>query len=270
MKKIFALLCSFILLAALVTGCGKSDTGNDGGANKIVVGATAKPHAEILEVVQPLLQKEGIELEIEEFTDYVLINPALKDKKIDANFFQHIPYLEDYNEKNNANLVWVVKVHTEPMGVYSDKYDSLDQLPDGAAIGIPNDATNGGRALNVLESAGLIKLREGAGVTATDADIVENPKGLKIQMMDAAMLPRALADLDICVINSNYALEANLNPVEDSIFMEAKDSPFANVLVVREEDKDKDCIKKLAQALQSQEVKQFIEENYAGSVVPAF
>lgn len=270
MKKVLVLLCALILLAAFVTGCGKNNGGSAGGGNKIVVGATAKPHAEILEVVKPLLQKEGIELEIEEFTDYVLINPALKDKKIDANFFQHIPYLEDYNEKNNANLVWVAKVHTEPMGVYSEKYDSLDKLPDGATIGIPNDATNGGRALNVLEAAGLLKLREGAGITATDADIVENPKNLKIQMMDAAMLPRALADLDVCVINSNYALEANLNPVKDSIFMEAKDSPFANVLVVREEDKDKDSIKKLAQALQSPEVKQFIEENYAGSVVPAF
>ena len=269
MKKIFALLCSLLLLAVVVTGCGSSGN-KTGDPGKLVVGATTKPHAEILDIVKPLLEKEGIELEIEEFTDYVLINPALSDKKIDANFFQHIPYLEDYNEKNNANLVWVAKVHNEPMGVYSTKIDSLDQLPDGAAIGIPNDATNGGRALNVLESAGLIKLKEGAGVTATDADIVENPKGLEIQMMDAAMLPRALADLDICVINSNYALEANLNPVEDSIFMEPKDSPFANVLVVREEDKDKESVKKLAQALQSPEVKAFIEENYAGSVVPAF
>lgn len=235
-----------------------------------MVGATAKPHAEILEVVKPLLQKEGVDLEIKVFTDYVLLNPALKDKQIDANFFQHVPYLDDYNAKNNANLIWTVKVHTEPMGVYSKKIDSLDKLADGAKVGIPNDATNGGRALNVLEKAELIKLKEGAGVTATDADIIENPKNLKIQMMDAAMLPRALADLDLCVINSNYALEANLNPVTDSIFMEPKDSPFANVLVVRAEDKDKESIKKLGQALQSPEVKKFIEDNYKGSVVPAF
>ncbi|NLM46326.1 MAG: MetQ/NlpA family ABC transporter substrate-binding protein [Firmicutes bacterium] len=267
MKKIAAFFCFLLLFSVAVTGCGGSNAGKDA---KLVVGATAKPHAEILEVVKPLLQKEGVEIEIEEFTDYVLINPALKDKKIDANFFQHIPYLEDYNTKNNADLVWVVKVHTEPMGVYSNKIDSLDKLAEGATIGIPNDATNGGRALNVLASAGLIKLREGAGVTATDADIVENPKNLKIQMMDAAMLPRALDDLDVCVINSNYALEANLNPVEDSIFMEPKDSPFANVLVVRKEDKDKESVQKLARALQSPEVKKFIEDNYAGSVIPAF
>ncbi|HHX73890.1 MAG TPA: MetQ/NlpA family ABC transporter substrate-binding protein [Firmicutes bacterium] len=267
MKKIAALLCSLVLLMVVITGCGEKNTA---GSGKLVVGATAKPHAEILEVVKPLLQKEGVELEIEEFTDYVLLNPALKDKKIDANFFQHIPYLEDYNAKNNANLVWVVKVHNEPMGVYSHKIDSLDRLAAGAAVGIPNDATNGGRALNVLAAAGLIKLKDGAGVTATEADITENPKKLKIQMLDAAMLPRALADLDICVINSNYALEANLNPVADSIFMEPKDSPFANVLVVREEDRDKESVKKLAGALQSPEVKKFIEDNYAGSVIPSF
>ncbi len=271
MKKLIVLICSLVLFTAALAGCGGNNSGdNDAGPGKLVVGATAKPHAEILEVVKPLLEKEGIELEIEEFTDYVLINPALKDKTIDANFFQHVPYLDDYNARTNDNLVWIVKVHTEPMGVYSDKIDSLDQLEDGASVGIPNDATNGGRALNVLEAAGLIKLKEGAGVTATDADIVENPKNLKIQMMDAAMLPRALTEMDLCVINSNYALEANLNPVEDSIFMEAKDSPFANVLVVREEDKDRESIKKLAQALQSPEVKKFIEDNYKGSVIPAF
>lgn len=209
-------------------------------------------------------------MEIKVFTDYVLLNPALKDKQIDANFFQHIPYLDDYNAKNNDNLAWTVKVHSEPMGVYSSRIDNLDKLADEAKIGIPNDATNGGRALNVLEQAGLIKLKEGAGVSATDADIVDNPKKLKIQMMDAAMLPRALADLDLCVINSNYALEADLNPVQDSIFMEPKDSPFANIIVVRDEDKDKENIKKLGRALQSPEVKKFIEDNYKGSVIPAF
>jgi len=275
MKKLVALLCTLALAVVVLAGCGGNeakDTAKDkvADATKIVVGATAKPHAEILEVAQPLLAKEGIDLEIQVFTDYVLLNPALKDKQIDANFFQHIPYLDDYNAKNNANLAWVFKVHNEPMGVYSTKIAGLDKLADGAQIGIPNDATNGGRALNVLEAAGLLKLKEGAGVSATDADIVENPKRLKIQMMDAAMLPRALADLDLCVINSNYALEGNLNPLQDAIFMEPKDSPFANVLVVRDEDKDKESIKKLGQALQSPEVKKFIEDNYQGSVIPAF
>lgn len=274
MKKFLALIISLGLIAAVAAGCGgkteKTTSGSGAASTKLVVGATAKPHAEILEIVKPMLKKQNIDLEIKVFTDYVLLNPALKDGQIDANFFQHIPYLEDYNKKNNANLVWTVKVHTEPMGVYSRKIKSLDELKDGATVGIPNDTTNGGRALAVLEKAGLIKLKEGVGVTATERDIVSNPKNLKIQMMDAAMLPRALEDLDLAVINSNYALEANLVPARDAIFMEPKDSPFANVLVVRPEDKDKDAIKKLGKALQSPEVKKFLEEKYKGSVVPAF
>lgn len=275
MKRILAIICCLGLLVGMVAGCGGSTeteqpAGDSGEAVKLVVGATAKPHAEILEVVQPMLEKENIDLEIKKMTDYVLLNPSLADGQMDANFFQHIPYLEDFNEKNNTDLVWTVKVHNEPMGVYSTRIQALEQLADKASVGIPNDATNGGRALMVLESAGLIKLKEGAGVTATERDIAENPKNLKIQMMDAAMLPRALADLDICVINSNYALEANLNPVDDSIFMEPKDSPFANVLVVRAEDKDKEAIKKLGAALQSPEVKKFLEDTYKGACVPAF
>lgn len=270
MKKIFALVCCLLLSVVLLAGCGGNDQAADNNSSKLVVGATAKPHAEIMEVVKPLLSEQGIELEVKVFTDYVLLNPALNEKQIDANFFQHIPYLEDYNAKNNADLVWTTKVHNEPMGVYSKKIDSIEKLADGAKVGIPNDATNGGRALAVLESAGLVTLKEGAGITATDKDIAENPKNLQIVMMDAAMLPRALEDLELCVINSNYALEANLNPVNDSLLMEAKDSPFANIIAVRAEDKDKDSIKKLGQALQSPEVKKFIEDNYKGSVVPAF
>ena len=274
MKRILAIICCLGLLVGMVAGCGGSTeteqpAGDSGEAVKLVVGATAKPHAEILEVVQPMLEKENIDLEIK-MTDYVLLNPSLADGQMDANFFQHIPYLEDFNEKNNTDLVWTVKVHNEPMGVYSTRIQALEQLADKASVGIPNDATNGGRALMVLELAGLLKLKEGAEVTATERDIVENPKNLKIQMMDAAMLPRALADLDICVINSNYALEANLNPAEDSIFQEPKDSPFANVLVVRAEDKDKEAIKKLGAALQSPEVKKFLEDTYKGACVPAF
>jgi len=278
MKKTLVLIACLLLLLATAVGCGNktaqkaADTGTTAqpAPTKIVVGATAKPHAEILEVVKPILAKENIDLEIKVFTDYVQLNPALKDGQIDANFFQHIPYLEDYNKKNNASLAWTVKVHNEPMGIYSKKIKSLDLLANGAKVGIPNDATNGGRALAVLAQAKLITLKAGVGVTATDKDIVENPKNLKITPMDAAMLPRTLEDADICVINSNYALEAKLNPVKDSLFMEAKDSPFANVLVVRPEDKDKDAIVKLGQALQSPEVKKFLEDTYQGSCVPAF
>lgn len=277
MKKRLLLIACAVLLMAVVAGCStkapepaKNDAAPQPAATKVVVGATAKPHAEILEVAKPLLAKEGVDLEIKVFTDYVQLNPALKDKQIDANFFQHIPYLDDFNAKNNAQLAWTVKVHNEPMGVYSKKIKSLTELANGAKVGIPNDATNGGRALMVLENAGLIKLKAGVGVTATDKDIVENPKNLKITMMDAAMLPRTLDDADICVINSNYALEASLNPVKDSLFMEPKDSPFANVLVVRPEDKSKDSIVKLGKALQSPEVKKFLEDTYKGACVPSF
>ena len=226
MKKTLVLIACVLLLLATVAGCSKTTQKEDKAAQpattKIVVGATAKPHAEILEVVKPLLAKENIDLEIKVFTDYVQLNPALKDGQIDANFFQHIPYLDDFNKKNSANLAWVVKVHNEPMGIYSKKIKSLDELTDGAKVGIPNDATNGGRALMVLAQAKLVTLKEGVGVNATEKDIVTNPKNLKITPMDAAMLPRTLEDAAICVINSNYALEAKLNPVKDALVMESQ------------------------------------------------
>lgn len=274
-KRLLVLFTGLLLVSLVLAGCSsKQATKAPGDTQKtmttIVVGATAKPHAEILEVVVPLLAKENIDLKIKVFTDYVQLNPALKDKQIDANFFQHIPYLEDYNKNNDANLVWTVKVHNEPMGVYSNKIKNIKQVPEAAKVGIPNDATNSGRALMVLEKAGLIKLTAGIGVNATDKDIIVNPKKIIITMLDAAMLPRDLADLDLCVINSNYAIEAKLNPVKDAIFIEPKDSPFANVLVVRPEDKDKDAIKKLGVALQSPEVKKFLENKYQGACVPAF
>lgn len=275
MKRALILISCLLLLLTGVVGCSEkpaadADKNAPPAAVKLVVGATAKPHAEILEVVKPLLAKENVDLEIKEFTDYALLNPALKDGQIDANFFQHIPYLEDYNAKNKADLVWTVKVHNEPMGVYSKRIRNLNDLAEGAKVGIPNDATNGGRALMVLEQAKLIKLKDGVGVTATDKDIVDNPKKIDITPMDAAMLPRTLEDADICVINSNYALEGKLNPVTDAIFSEPKDSPFANVLAVRPADKDKDAIVKLGKALQSPEVKKFLEDKYAGSCVPSF
>lgn len=275
MKKYFGLFLCLLLLAGVLAGCSSNKADKEAApekaeAVKLVVGATAQPHAEILEQVVSVLAEQGVDLEVKVFTDYVQLNPALQEGQIDANFFQHVPYLEDYNANNGTDLVWTVKVHTEPMGVYSKKITDINALADGATVGIPNDATNGGRALAVLEKAGIIKLKEGAGVTATDADIVENPKNVKITMMDAAMLPRTLDDADICVINSNYALEAGLNPVKDSIFMEDKDSPFANVIAVKSENKDNEAIKKLGAALQTPEVKKFIEDTYKGACVPAF
>ncbi|MEA1960865.1 MAG: MetQ/NlpA family ABC transporter substrate-binding protein [Bacillota bacterium] len=270
-KKLTGLIGCILLLAISLTGCGGQEAKTPAGdENKLVVGATAIPHAGILEVVKPLLAEENITLEIKEFTDYSLLNPALNDKQIDANFFQHVPFLNDYNAKNDTDLVWTVKVHNEPMGIYSENVTNVEDVKEGASIGIPNDATNGGRALMVLEAANLIKLKENAGVTATDRDISENPKKIKIVMMDAAMLPRSLEDLDLCVINSNYAIEGGLNPVTDSIFMEPKDSPFANILAVRSENKNNELIQKLGESLQSPEVKKYLEENYPGACVPAF
>ncbi|OAT82330.1 MetQ/NlpA family ABC transporter substrate-binding protein [Desulfotomaculum copahuensis] len=271
MKKILALLFSLALLGVVLAGCGQQKAAQNGAAkNEITVGATARPHAEILEKVKPILAKEGITLNIKTFNDYAQLNPALADKQIDANFFQHIPYLDDYNQKTGKNLVYIAKVHVEPMGVYSKKFKNVSDLKNAKTIAIPNDATNGGRALMLLEKAGIIKLKAGKGIMATRMDIVQKPAGLNIQELDAAMLPRALSDVDAAVINGNYALEAKLNPVKDAIFLEDKSSPFANVLVVRPEDKDNPALKKLAAALNSPEVKKFIEEQYKGAVIPAF
>lgn len=235
------------------------------------VGATAVPHAEILEdVVKPALEKEGIQLEVVVYEDYVQPNLNLQDKEIDANYFQHIPYLEKMSSEKNLNLVPLVGVHIEPMGIYSKKIKSLDELKEGATVTIPDDPTNGGRALFLLQKAGLIKLKENAGIEATVNDIAENPKKLNIKTLEAAMLPRTLEDADIAVINTNYALQADLVPTEDALAIEESDSPYVNVLVVRKEDKDNENLRKLAKALTSDEVKAYIEEKYKGSVVPAF
>ena len=277
MKKFLSLiLCSVLILALglAAAGCGNDESKqpaeqNNKEANvKLVVGAIGEPHTAMLKMVQPKLAEQGIDLVIKDFTEYSQLNPALKDGQIDANFFQHIPYLEDYNKQTGSDLVWTVKIHTEPMRIYSEKIKSLDELPDKAQVGIPNDPSHSGRALAVLEAAGLIKLKEGAGVTATQQDILENPKQLDIIMADAATLPRVLQDADICCINTNYALDAGLDPM-NALFVEPGDSPFANVLVVRPEDKDDERIAKLGEALQSEEIAKFLKENYP-AVVLAF
>ncbi|HHW44052.1 MAG TPA: MetQ/NlpA family ABC transporter substrate-binding protein [Desulfotomaculum sp.] len=272
MKKILAIVLSLAFAGVLLAGCGQQEKSAEKQPDKkeITVGATARPHAEILEKVKPVLEKEGITLNIKTFNDYAQLNPALADKQIDANFFQHIPYLEDYNQKTGKNLVYIAKVHVEPMGIYSNKIKNAADLKNARTIAIPNDATNGGRALMLLEKAGVIKLKEGKGIMATKMDIVEKPASLTIRELDAAMLPRALTDVDAAVINGNYALEAKLNPVKDAVFLEDKSSPFANVLVVRPEDKDNPALQKLAEALNTPEIKKFLEEQYQGAVIPAF
>lgn len=274
MKKIIALLATLCLTTLLIAGCGGSEKkAAPAGADKKVtlkVGATPVPHAEILNLIKPTLAKEGVDLQVIEFTDYVKPNLSLNDKELDANFFQHIPYLEKFAKDRNLQLVSLVKVHIEPMGIYSKTIKDIKQVPDGAKISIPNDPTNGGRALALLEKAGLLKMKEGVGVNGTVANITSNPKKLQIIEVEAALLPRSLGDVNLSVINSNFAMEAKLNPVKDSLFSEGKESPYANIVAVRKGDENRPELQKLAKALTSPEVKKFIEEKYKGAVVPAF
>lgn len=272
MKKLVFVLVVIVSLAALLAGCGaKTEAPAPAGKKTVIkVGATAVPHAEILKAVQPLLAKEGIDLQIVEFTDYVRPNVALAEKELDANYFQHIPYLQQFSADRKLDLTYTVAVHIEPIGIYSKKVKNLNELVNGAQIAIPNDATNGGRALALLEKAGLIKLKDGAGIKGTLKDIAENPKQLVFKELEAPLLPRALDDVALAVINTNYALEANLVPTKDALYLEPKDSPYANVLAVRKGDEKRPEIEKLSKALTSPEVKKFIEEKYKGAVVPAF
>ncbi|MCE5364315.1 MetQ/NlpA family ABC transporter substrate-binding protein [Pseudomonas anguilliseptica] len=239
-------------------------------AESLSVAATAVPHAEILEFVKPALAKEGVELNIKVFTDYVQPNVQVAEKRLDANFFQHQPYLDEFNKSRGTELVSVAGVHVEPFGAYSSKHKTLNELPQGANVVIPNDATNGGRALLLLQKAGVITLKPEAGILATPKDIVENPKAIKVRELEAATLPRVLTQVNLALINTNYALEAKLNPTKDALAIEGSDSPYVNILVARADNKDNAALQKLAKALNSAEVKAFIAEKYQGAVVPAF
>lgn len=269
MKKIFSLLSIIIILTLSFAGCSSKESAANKQTKKLVVGATPVPHAEILNVVKPILAQKGIELEIKEFTDYVTPNTALNDKQLDANFFQHVPYMEDFANKKGIKLIAATKVHVEPMGAYSSKIKSKDEIKDGAIVAIPNDATNEGRALLLLQKQGLIKLKDETNLTQTPKDIVENPKNLKFKELEAAQLPRVLSDVDFAIINTNFALEGKLNP-KDTLFIEDKDSPYANVLTVRPDNQNSPEIQELVKALNSEEVRKFINEKYKGAIVPAF
>lgn len=234
------------------------------------VGATPVPHAEILEFVKDDLAEEGIELEVVEFTDYVTPNLALDDGSIDANYFQHVPYLDQFSTDRGLDLVPVTKVHIEPIGLYSDKYSDVNQIPEGAKIAVPNDPSNEGRALILLHNNGLITLDDPSNLNATPLDIVENPKNIEFEELEAAQLPRVLPDVAGAVINTNYALEADLNPVDDALLLESSDSPYVNILVVRAGDEDNENIQKLVKALNTTKVREFILEEYEGAIVPAF
>jgi D-methionine transport system substrate-binding protein len=236
----------------------------------LTVAASPVPHAEILEFVKPALAKEGVDLKVKVFTDYVQPNVQVAEKRLDANFFQHQPYLDEFNKAKGTSLVAVTGVHLEPLGAYSSKIKKLDQLPSGANVVIPNDATNGGRALLLLAKAGLITLKDPTNILSTVKDIAQNPKDLKIRELEAATIPRVLTQVDLALINTNYALEAKLDPSEDALVIEGNDSPYVNILVSRADNKDSDAMQKLAAALHSPEVKQFITEKYKGAVLPAF
>ncbi|QOQ98776.1 MetQ/NlpA family ABC transporter substrate-binding protein [Helicobacter winghamensis] len=242
---------------------------NSQGTEKIIVGATPEPHAMILEQIKPLLAKDGIEIEIKEFTDYVTPNKSLDDGSLDANFFQHKPYLDSFNKEHKTNLVSVAGIHIEPMGIYSKNIKNLDELKEGDLISLPNDPSNGARALRILEKNGLIKLKDGVELASVQ-DIVENSKGLKFKEMDAPQLARALGDVSASVINTNFALLAGLNPLNDAIAIEDKDSPYANILVVKAGNENNPNIQKLISALQSEEVRKFIMDTYKGAILPSF
>ena len=240
---------------------------------KLKVGASVTPHAEILNAVKDELKAAGYDLEVVEFTDYVLPNTALEQGDLDANYFQHTPYLENFNEENGTHLVAVGKVHYEPFGIYAGKAADLSAIPDGGSIAIPNDGTNEARALLLLEAQGLIKLKEGITFTATVLDIAENPRNLSIKEIEAAQLARSLQDVDAAVINGNYAIQAGLK-VKDALAIEDKDSiaadTYANVLVVKEGHENDDGTKALLAALQSDTARKFMEEKYEGAVIAAF
>lgn len=281
-KKKAALVATLALGAVLafgLAGCGAQSASSDKSASSddktITVAATPSPHAEILNnAVKPLLEKEGYTLEVKEFTDYVQPNDVTENGDVDANYFQHGPYLENFNEEKGTHLVSVEGVHFEPMAIYSKSISDLKDLKNGAKVAVPNDATNEARALLLLQQEGLITLKDGAGVTATVNDIVSNPKNLTFNELEAANVPNVVNDVDIACINGNYAIAAGFKVNTDALAVESADSEaaktYANLLVVKDGNQDSDKTKALAKALNSDEVRDYINNTYEGAVVPVF
>lgn len=282
MKKLLALTMALVLCLGLAA-CGgdttestdtQENTESTGETVTLKVGATPAPHQEILEQVVDNLAEQGITLEIVPYNDYVAPNTAVEEGVDDANFFQHITYMDNFNAERGTHLVNAGAIHYEPMGIYAGKSDSLENIPDGAVIAIPNDATNEGRALLLLQDLGLLTLKEDAGLEATPKDIAENPHNLQFKELEAAMLPQTIDEVDFSIINSNYALDAGLNPTTDSLGMEDPESDaaqaYANIIAVKEGNENNEAIKALVAALQSDEIREFIETTYNGSVVPMF
>lgn len=275
MKKQLSVFLAALFLVPALSACSQASSGSASSAASavITVGASATPHAEILKVVQPILAKEGITLNIKVYDDYVLPNTATEDGEIDANYFQHKPYLDSFNKEKGTHLVSVAAIHYEPYGIYAGTSSSLSSLPDGAKIAVPNDPSNEARALQLLAAQKLITIRDGAGLTATKQDISANPHNYGIVEMEAAVIPKSLDSVALAVINGNYAIGAGLK-VSQALAAEDKNSEaaktYANILVVKEGSENKPAIQALAKALQSDEVRQYIEKTYDGAVVPIF
>jgi D-methionine transport system substrate-binding protein len=279
-RRFFLIAAGSFTASTLFASCASSQDGTTSstssatGASPVTlkIGASPVPHAEILRFVQDnLAEADGLNLEIIEFTDYVQPNLALNDKQINANYFQHVPYMEDFGKERSIDMVSVVAVHIEPLGLYSKKVKSLSEVGDRAQIAVPNDATNLGRSLKLLQDNQLLQLKSGAGVAATKQDIEQNPKNLELVELEAAQLPRSLDDVDLAIVNGNYAIEVGLNPARDALALEtASDNPYANVLTVLRGQETDANIQKLGKLLTSPQVKQFIEEKYQGAVIPAF
>ena len=277
MKKrlLIAAMLVCALSAALLAGCG-NDAGSSAGDDPVrfVIGATPVPHTEILEFVQPKMLEEGIDMQIRTFTDFVQPNHSTQAGDLDANYFQHRPFMDNFNQTNNTEMVALFPVHFEPLALYRSRTENLSDLGSGSIIAIPNDPTNGARALNLLEAAGLITLRDGAGVLATRLDITDNPLGLDIRELEAAQIPHILPDVDMAVINGNFALQAGLEIGIDSVAQEEKDSisaqTYANYIVVRADNENDERVQTLIRIMSSDAVREFIETRYEGRVVPVF
>ena len=275
LKKALALALTGAVLVGAFAGCGaKKDSGDKKETKKIVIGASPSPHSYILKVSKKELKKEGYELEIKEYSDYVQPNTALESGDLDANYFQHKPYLDDFNKQKKTHLVSAGTIHYEPFGIFPGKTKTLKALKNGATVAVPNDTTNEARALLLLQDQGLIKLKDGAGLTATKKDIVENKKDLAIKEIEAAQIPRSLKDVDIAVVNGNYALEAGLKVNKDALATEDADSigakTYGNVVAVKKGNEKTDATKALIKALKSDTVKKYINDKYDGAVVPLF
>lgn len=275
-RKILSLGLVSILTVGLLASCSSKDekantSTQSTDSKKIVVGASAAPHAEILnEFAKPKLKEKGIDLEVKEFTDYPIQNKSVAEKQIDANYFQHTPYLDDYNSKNGTNLISIGEIHAEPLAAYSNKIKSKEELADGSTVAIPNDNSNGARALKLLEKQGLIKLKNSEAANQTEKDITENPKNLKVKAVEAAQLPRVLDEVDLAIINGNYALEGKLDTKNTLFAEQASDiKKHANIIVTNEDNKDNSSLKELVSILQSEDAKKFLQEKYGAAVIPA-